>query len=1410
MINKYFISPIVPATLLSLLLIGCGGEDKGFLDPVPEVSSLTAHPQVFVLKQGETQHVDLTQSVITNKVSSWKIANLDDKTELGAILNQQATSFDYQALTAGAGSFNYTVKGDNLTATSQIVLIVNAGETPGSNIPVANNVALSTFNNADATVDLSGHITDADGDTLRINKLVSASNRFTLNGLQVTFAPDGFVGVDQAVYSVDDGRGGYALAYIVVTSNDANPPVPITAPVAKDDNQSMDVAKQSVLSINLGSLISDADGDSLKVTQLYSRNGRAALKGNTNVDYTPGHFRGVDQFTYLVSDGKGGYGLGTVTVTVGDSTPPTPPTPELVAYQQAFVLDVDQLQTIDVTQSVTSEQLDAWSLTTVQDSANLGVVSAKTATTFNYLAQTPGVAQIDYSVQGGSLSASSTITVVINAPVTPDNHRPEAEDAQLTTLNNVSKTIDLLGKISDVDGDALTITLDANPRFSLNGTQVTFTPNGFIGLDQAVYSVEDGKGGYALANIVAISKDANPPIPNMAPTAKGKNFTLDVATNATLSIDLVTQQLIADADGDALSIAHIYTANNRATKQGETGITYTPGAFRGVDQFTYVITDGKDGYAMNAITVVVNDSTPANTIPTAGLVTAKMLHNDPAITISVSGAVNDADGDALNIVSISGALGQASLNPANALEMRYEPKGLVGTDRFVYVVSDDKGGYAMGEVTVTVTDSNPTAPVANTVQENTFLDEDIDIDLSAYISDKETETANLVISQITAATSPAIATLSGQTVIYRPNGFTGNDILTYTVTDGRHSTNGTIVISVNERGAHSIIAGDVHLSTAVNTPIPIDLSDKIQSTDPTAGELTVISVAGTALGDVTILNNTITYTPKPDVYGNEAFVYTVKDSHTPAHYAQGNVTVEITPPPAPEITQLEVKQEAAGFLRADVTCAHCDITKYQYAWIINGLTVGTGETYTPTAADDGFNIRLEVTGQDVYGLVAPMQYVVYAKSKVIKILGSEQAFTAVKDNGSVVTWGVAENGGDSSSVSGQLTSGVKTIYSTMWAFAAVKDNGSVVTWGNADYGGDSSSVSGQLTSGVKTIYSTLSAFAALKDNGSVVTWGDSVYGGDSSSVSGQLTSGVRAIYSTLGAFAAVKDNGSVVTWGLPYYGGDSSSVSGQLTSGVKTIYSTYGAFAALKDNGSVVTWTDSDFGGDSSSVPGQLTSGVKTIYSNIYAFAAVKDNGSVVTWGHSSSGGDSSSVSGQLTSGVKTIYTGKFAFAALKDNGSVVTWGDANNGGDSSSVSGQLTSGVKTIYSTYGAFAALKDNGSVVTWGPPYYGGDSSSVSGQLTSGVKTIYSNDYAFAAVKDNGSVVTWGGAENGGDSSSVSGQLTSGVKTIYSNEYAFAAVKDNGSVVTWGDAKNGGDSSSVVDELAPSLSLVESSVD
>ena len=159
------------------------------------------------------------------------------------------------------------------------------------------------------------------------------------------------------------------------------------------------------------------------------------------------------------------------------------------------------------------------------------------------------------------------------------------------------------------------------------------------------------------------------------------------------------------------------------------------------------------------------------------------------------------------------------------------------------------------------------------------------------------------------------------------------------------------------------------------------------------------------------------------------------------------------------------------------------------------------------------------------------------------------------------------------------------------SFAALKEDGSVVTWGDPFSGGDSSSVSSSLSSGVTQIFSTESAFAVLKDDGSVVTWGGPSSGGDNSSVSSSLSSGVTQIFSSERAFAALKEDGSVVTWGQDKWSGTDNSLSvistrpSNLSSGVSKIYSTGSAFAALKDDGSVVARDmPMDFDGDSSSV----------------------------------------------------------------------------------------------------------------------------------------------------------------------------------------------------------------------------------
>jgi len=277
---------------------------------------------------------------------------------------------------------------------------------------------------------------------------------------------------------------------------------------------------------------------------------------------------------------------------------------------------------------------------------------------------------------------------------------------------------------------------------------------------------------------------------------------------------------------------------------------------------------------------------------------------------------------------------------------------------------------------------------------------------------------------------------------------------------------------------------------------------------------------------------------------------------------------------------------------------------------------------------------------------------------VKQIFSTYNAFAAVRTDGSVVTWGDSR-GGDSAihyydEKSNQWTTGdsvtakldgtvdVTHIFSTLNSFAALRNDGSVITWGT-DYGGGNSSLVTEKLDGtvdVTRIFSTDNAFAALRSDGSVVTWGDFSWGGDSSAVAAKLDGSIDVthIFSTDSAFAALRADGSVVTWAYYNDGGNSSAVASKLdgTIDVKQIYSTGSAFAALRTDGSVVIWGNSGLGGDSSAVAALLdgTVDVTQIYSIASAFAALRADGSVVTWGWGDYGGDSSYAADQLKSGI--------------------------------------------------------------------------------------------------------------------------------------------------------------------------------
>lgn len=206
---------------------------------------------------------------------------------------------------------------------------------------------------------------------------------------------------------------------------------------------------------------------------------------------------GDDSFSYVVSDGHGGFDTGVITVTVtgGNNAP--------VAANDNASASTSQIISIPVLANDTDVDGDTLTVTGVT-TPNVGSASiAGGGTSISYTAPaSTGTATFSYTVSDGN-GGSDTATVTV--AVIASNNAPNAvnDSASVTTANQV--TISVLNNDTDPDGDALTITSVGTPsRGSATivngGTQIRFATL-FTGTYPFSYTISDGNGGTDTATV---------------------------------------------------------------------------------------------------------------------------------------------------------------------------------------------------------------------------------------------------------------------------------------------------------------------------------------------------------------------------------------------------------------------------------------------------------------------------------------------------------------------------------------------------------------------------------------------------------------------------------------------------------------------------------------------------------------------------------------------------------------------------------------------------------------------------------------------------------------------------------------------------------------------------------------------
>ena len=386
-----------------------------------------------------------------------------------------------------------------------------------------------------------------------------------------------------------------------------------------------------------------------------------------------------------------------------------------------------------------------------------------------------------------------------------------------------------------------------------------------------------------------------------------------------------------------------------------------------------------------------------------------------------------------------------------------------------------------------------------------------------------------------------------------------------------------------------------------------------------------------------------------------------------------------------------------------------------------------------------------------------------AKSHVVDIVSTYTSFSALKTDGSVLTWGHIYQAGkqnqNDSTIESKLTSGVKKLYSNYYAFCALKKDGTVVCWGNQTYGGDSKLYnSGGEQKDIIKVFPHKYGFFGLKSDNSIVTWGT-----DTSRID-HPSSGVNGTYNNNISPALTK-----LTDILEVYSGSSEKI-----------------YIAIKTDGSIVRWGNNT--GTSAGMPTDLLNRFNkegsytnapafvNIYPSVISVYPVDASGGVYiisnySWAYTYW----DNVKTDISANVTRVVANNGAIACLRSDNKLIVFGTHNNyyhkyGGSFDSTNSTVANyaflppseyivnyntlkNIKDVFPGKTGFAAIDISDNVICWGEKrsnyvnnidytkIYGGD---LSGNDISQNRPIalFNNDRSWACLKEDETVVTWYG--------------------------------------------------------------------
>jgi len=851
---------------------------------------------------------------------------------------------------------------------------INAGPAEGEGVMTEEDTPVS--------ITLIG--TDVDGDALTYNVVtVPSHGRLSGTAPKLTYTPQpNFNGTDSFTFVVNDGTVDSVPTTVIIVVTAVNDP-----PTA--DDICVTTQEDTYVSITLSGC--DLDGDTLIYSVINSPSDGVLSGTGPNLFYTPNeNFNGSDSFTFKVNDGTTDSAEATVSIKLipVNDAPTASYTGTMFREIPPVARDDNVATDEDSSVSITLEGYDA-----NEDELTYAIVTnpshGKLSGTVPNVSYTPnpdfsGTDSFTFKVNDKTAdSNAATISITVMAV----NDKPNAQDDKVSTREDSPiSVIDVLTNDTDKDGDSLSVTdvtQGGNGSVAINSDNtIIYTPNAnFYGNDSFTYTVCDGKGGTDKATVKVRVKEVND-----APTASNDN----VSTQEDKPVSILLKG--NDPDGDSLSYSVVKGPSNGSLSGTAPRLIYTPKAnFSGSDSFTFKANDKKldSDVATVLITITaVND-------PPMAYSDSVTTQEDESISITLAGG--DDDGDEITYRVITGP-SHGSLK-GRAPRLIYSPNAnFNGSDSFTFKTSDKRAESKTATISITVNPVNdpPTADNSSVMTQEdkpvsiSLMGNDPDGDLLTYIMVKGPANGSLKGIE---GTSPKLS--------YTPKeNFNGSDSFTFKVSDKTaESAVATVLITVKPVNDRPSAKDD---SATTREDIKISSIDVLKNdTDVENDQLKVTSVTQGKNGSVSINDdNTLSYTPNENFYGDDAFTYTISDGKGGAGAAAVRVKVEAVND-APKFTSTPVTTATVDKeYNYDVNATDPDIVDtLVYSLIIEpvGMTIDAATgliKWTPTGEQTGANdvaVRVEDDSSTPASSTQPFTITVSLVDIPVKIAPSGEA-----------------------------------------------------------------------------------------------------------------------------------------------------------------------------------------------------------------------------------------------------------------------------------------------------------------------------------------------------------------------------------------------------------------------------------